>query len=58
MVIFKIENMDENKPVPVVNLPTVRFIGAPPKQGIIDTIQGERDPDRSVSLVTSVGVPV
>ena len=58
MVLFTKEKMNTDKPVPVVNLPPVRFIGGPSNQGITCNIQGEWDPDISVAGVTSVGVPV
>ena len=50
--------MDSDKPVPVVNLPPVSFIGGTSKQGITGNIQGAWDPDRSVALVTAVCVLV
>ena len=50
--------MEEDKPVPVVNLPTVRFIGGPSKQGISGNIQGVWYIDRSVAVVTALGVLV
>ena len=48
--------MDADKPVPVVNLPPVRFIGNPPKQRRTGNIQGVWYPDISVAVVTVVGV--
>ena len=57
MVLFKKENTDADKRVPVINCPPVRFIGAPPKQGITGNIQGEWDPDILVAVITEVGVP-
>ena len=50
--------MDADKPVPVVNLPPVIFIGGPSKKVITGKIQGAWDTDRSVAVVTAVGVPV
>ena len=50
--------MDAYKPVPVVNIPPMSFIGVPSKQGITGNIHGVWDPDRSVAVVTSVVVPV
>ena len=44
MVIFTKENMGSDKPVPVVILPPVRFIGRPTIQGITGRIQGSWDP--------------
>ena len=50
--------MDADKPVPVVNLPAVRFIGGHTKQVITGNIQGSWDADRSISVVAAVGIPV
>ena len=50
--------MYADKPVPVVNLQPVRFIGNQSNQGRTGKINGEWDPDRSVVVVTSAGVPV
>ena len=50
--------MEAYKPIPVVNLPPVRFIVLPSKQVITGNIQGLWDLDRSVAVVTAVGVPV
>ena len=58
MVIFTKENMDSDKPVPVVILPPVRFIGGTSNQVRTVNIKGAWDPDRSVAVVTAVGVPV
>ena len=58
VVIFTKENIDADKPVPVVNLPPVSFIGSPSEQRITGNIQVAWDPDRSVAVITSVGVPV
>ena len=44
-VLFTKENIYADKPVPVVNLPPVRFIGAPTRQGIIVSIQGDCYPE-------------
>ena len=46
VIIFTKDNMDADKPVQVVNLPHVRFIGGPSKQGITGNIQGVWYPDR------------
>ena len=46
MVLFTKGNTYADKPVPVVNLPPVRFIGDPSKQGITGNIQGAWDPNR------------
>ena len=58
VVIFTKENMEADNPVPVVNLPPVRFIGGPSKQGITENVQGAWGIDISVSVVIAVGVPV
>ena len=58
MVIFTKENIYVDKPVPVVNIPTVRFIGAPPRQVITETIQVVWDSEISVAMITMVGLPV
>ena len=50
--------MDADKPVPVVNLPHVRFICGPSKQGRTGNIQGEWDPDILVAVIMALGVPV
>ena len=42
----------------MVNIPPVRFIGGPTNQLRTGNIQGDWDPDISVSVVTSVGVTV
>ena len=58
VVIFTKEGTDADKPVTVVNIPPVRYIYGPSKQGITGNIQGALDPDRSVAMVTAVGVRV
>ena len=58
MVLFKKDNMDADKPVPVLNITLVRFIGFPQNQVITGNIQGVWDPDISVAAVTAVGVPM
>ena len=40
VVIFTKYNMDADKPVPVVNIPPVMFIGAPTRQGRTLIIKG------------------
>ena len=50
--------MDTDKPVPVVILPPVRFIAGPRSQGITGIIQGYWDPEISVAIITTVGIPV
>ena len=57
-VLFTKYNMGADKPVLVIILPPVRFIGAPTRQGIIVSIQGDCYPERSVAMITTVGVPV
>ena len=58
MVIFTKEGTYADKPVTVVNIPPVRYIYGPSNQGITGNIQGAWDTDRSVAVVTSVGVRV
>ena len=50
--------MYADKPVPVLNLPPLRFIRDPSKKGITDNIYGAWDLDISVAVVTTLGVPV
>ena len=45
VVLFTKENTDADKPVPVVNLPPVRFIGGPTSQGRKGSIYGCWDPE-------------
>ena len=52
------ENIYGDKPIPATNIPPVRFIGFPTRQGIIGIIQGAWHPEISVSVITTVGVPV
>ena len=58
MVLLTKENMDADKPVPVVNLPPVRFIDGITSQGVKLSIHGAWDPEISVAVITTVGVPV
>ena len=58
MFLFTKDNMEAYKPVPVVNLPPVSFIGETSKQGRSQNIQGAWDTDISVAVTTDVGVPV
>ena len=58
MVLFTKDNMGADKPVPVVILPPVRFIGGPTRQGRTGSIHVYWDPERSVSVITTVGIPV
>ena len=58
MVLFTKENTDADKPVPVVNLPPVRFIGGISKQGITGNIQGACDSDILIAVIADVDVPV
>ena len=48
--------MDADKPVIVVNLSHVRFIGKPPNNKITGIIQGAWDVEASVAVITTVGV--
>ena len=50
--------MDSDKPVPVVTLPPVRFIGGPTNQGRTGNIQGACYPEISVAVITTVSIPV
>ena len=58
VVLFKKDITDADKPVPVVNLTPVRFIGGPTKQVIVGNIQGAWGSKILVYVVTIVGVPV
>ena len=58
MVLFTKEIMDADKPVLVVNLPPLSFLGGPTQQRITGSIQGYWDPERLVTVVTTVGVLV
>ena len=58
VVIFAEDNIYADKPVPVVNLPPVRFIVCLTRQVIIGRIHGAWDLDRSESVVTALGIPV
>ena len=50
--------MDAEKPILLVNLPSLNFTCGPTNQRITGNIWGSWDPDRSVAVVTAVGVPV
>ena len=50
--------MDVDKPVPVVNIPSMRFIYGPTRQGIKGTIQGAWYTEKLVAVITIVGAPV
>ena len=50
--------MDADKPVPVVNLPPVKFIGITKNQGRTGNIQGDWYSEISVAGIPTVGVPV
>ena len=58
VVTFTNENMGAYKPVPVVIIPPVRFIGCPARKGRTVSIQGSWDPERSVAVITTVGIPM
>ena len=58
MDVFKKDNMYADKPIPMVNLPHVRFIGGPTKELIIYSIQVSWEPEILVDIITTVGVPV
>ena len=50
--------MDEYKPVPVVFLPHLRFIGVTTRHVRTGSVQGSWDPERSASIISTVGIPV
>ena len=56
--IFTKEIVDADKPSPVVNIPPVRFIVGPIKQGRTCNIKGVCDLEISVSVISAVGIPV
>ena len=58
VVLFTKKIMYAYKPVPVINLSPVRFIGSLTKQGIKENIQGAWYTERLVALISTVGVPV
>ena len=58
MVILTKYNIDTYKPVPVVNIPPMRFIGGLTRQGRTVSIHGSWEPEISVAVITTVGVPV
>ena len=58
VLLFKKENMNTYKPVPVVILPPVRFIGGTTRQGITGIIQVSWYPEISVAVITTVWIPV
>ena len=49
--------MCADKPVPVVILPPVRFICGPTRQGRIGSIQGSWDPEISLAVIITLGIP-
>ena len=58
MLLFTKYSMDADKPVPVVNIPPVKFIGITTNQGITVNIQESCYPEISVAVIITVGVPV
>ena len=58
VVIFTKYNKDADKPVPVVNIPPVRFIGSTQRQARTGSIQVSWDPEILLAVITTVGVPV
>ena len=58
VVIFTKYNMDADKPVSVVNCQPVRFIGVSTSQVRTGSRKGSRDPEISIAVITTVGVPV
>ena len=49
--------MDVDKPITVVNFPPVRFIGGTTSHGRTVSIHVSWYPEKSVSVITTVGVP-
>ena len=58
VVLFTKENTNAYKPVQVIIIPHVRFIGGTKSQGRTGSIQGSWDPKISVAVITTVGIPV
>ena len=58
MVLFTKENIDADKPIPVVILPLVKFIGGTTMHGRTGIIKGSREPEISVDVITTVGITV
>ena len=58
MVLLTKEGMDADKPITVLNIPPLRFIGGTTRQVRTGNIQGAWYPEKSVSVITTVGVPV
>ena len=58
VVIFTKDHVDADKPVPVVILSPVSFIGGSTRSGRTGSIQGSWDPERSAVVITMVGTPV
>ena len=58
VLMFTKNSIDADKPVPVVNLPPLRFKGCPTSQGITGSIKGYWDPEILVAVINAVGVPV
>ena len=58
MVIFTKENTDADKPVPVVIIPPVRFIGFHKRKGIKGSMQEYWDPEISLAMITTVRIPL
>ena len=50
--------MDAEKPVQVVIIPPVKFIGGPTSQLRTVSTQGSWDPEISVAMITAVRIPV
>ena len=58
MALFTKEISDADEPYLVENLPPLKFAGGPTNQGRKGKNQGDWDPDRSVSVIKAVGIPV
>ena len=58
MVIFTKDDMDTDKPIPVVIIPPMRFIGNPTSKARTRSIHGSWDLEISVSMIQTIGIPV
>ena len=58
MFLFTKENMDADKPAPVINISPMRYIDVPKNMGITGSIQVSCYPQTLVAVITTVVVPV
>ena len=58
VVLFTKDNTGAEKPVPVVILPPERCMGGTIRHGIIGSKQVSWDPEISVYMITTVGIPL